>query len=85
MIFRSVSQSRYAQDRYYAELKDTENIRNRIDILNQIVPFVGNYFSKEYVMKKILRFTDGDIEKIEAQIQSEGPSQPPINNTEQQQ
>ena len=75
----------YAQDRYYAELKNAENVRNRIDVLTQMAPFIGTYFSKQYVMKNILQFTDEDIEKIEAQIQSEGPSQPPINNTEQQQ
>ena len=43
----------YAQDRYYSELKDAENLRNRVDVLNQMAPFIGIYFSQEYVMKKV--------------------------------
>jgi len=62
----------YAQDSYYSELKDAENIRNRVEILTQLVPYVGQYFSKEYVMKKILRYSNDEIEQIESQMQSEG-------------
>jgi hypothetical protein len=67
----------YAQDRYYSELKETENIKNRVEILSQIVPFVGQYFSKEYVMKKILRYNKEEIENIESQLQGEGQTTSP--------
>jgi len=76
----------YAQDRYYSELKDAENLRNRVDVLNQMAPFIGLYFSQEYVMKKVLRYTDDEMEQIKGQIKDEGPPpQPLINNTEPQQ
>jgi len=75
----------YTQDRYYSELKDAENIRNRVDVLNQMAPFIGIYFSQEYVMKKILRYTDDEMSKIKEQISSEGLSAQPINNAEPQQ
>ena len=68
-------QYRYAQDQYFEEMKSAENIRNRLDLLNQVQPFVGYYFSKEYVEKNILRMTDNDIKQMEAQIQDE-PSPP---------
>jgi len=64
---------RYAQDQRYSEMKDADEMRNRLDILNQVQPYVGMYFSKEYVMKKVLRFSDKDIETINSQIQTEGP------------
>jgi len=76
-------QIRYAQDQYFSEMKEAENLRNRVDVLNQIQPYIGTFFSKQYVMKNILRMTDDDIQRIEGEIQSEGP--PPINNTMPQQ
>ena len=80
-------QIRYAQDQYFYEMKETENLRNRVDILNQIQPFVGAYFSKQFVMKNILRMTDEDVARVESEIQAEGPQpvpmQAPINNAGQ--
>jgi hypothetical protein len=55
----------YAQDQYFQEMKQAENLRNRIDVLNQMAPYVGMYFSKEYVRKNVLRLTDDDIDRIE--------------------
>jgi len=73
----------YAQDRYYSELKDTENIRNRVEILTTMAPFIGQFFSKEYVMKKVLRFSNDELQKIEAELESEGT--PPASTGDQQQ
>ena len=75
----------YSQDRYYSELKDAENLRNRVDVLNQMAPFIGTYFSQEYVMKKVLRYTDDEMIAVKEQIQNEGPPPQPINNAETQQ
>ena len=61
----------YAKDQYYEEMKNAENIRNRLDILNQIQPYVGVYYSKQYVRKQILRLTDDDIENIEMELEEE--------------
>jgi hypothetical protein len=82
-------QYKFAQDQYFEEMKDAENLRNRIDLVNQMQPFIGTYFSKAYIMKSVLRFTDEEIETMESQIESEPapvigvdgqPVQPPINN-----
>lgn len=56
---------KYAQDQYYQEMKEAENIRNRLDVLNQMSPYVGIYFSKDYVRKKVLRLNDAEIEQID--------------------
>lgn len=63
----------YAQDQYYQEIKDAENLRNRIDVLNQMSPYVGVYFSKNYVRKEILKLTDDQIEQIEKENEEEPP------------
>lgn len=51
----------FSQDSYYAETKESEIIRNRVEILNEMQPLVGVYFDREYVFKKILRLTDDEI------------------------
>jgi hypothetical protein len=66
-------QYRYAQDQYFEEMKNSENLRNRVDLLTQIQPFVGAYYSQEYVMKNILRMSDKEMQQMKAQIESEPP------------
>jgi hypothetical protein len=55
----------YAQDQYYLEMKEAENLRNRVDVLNQMSPYVGIYYSKDYIRKNVLRLTDDQIKQIE--------------------
>ena len=56
---------KYAQDQYYQEMKDAENLRNRVDVLNQMSPYVGIYYSKDYIRKNILKLSDAEIKQIE--------------------
>ena len=39
----------YAQDQYFQEMKDADNMRNRLDLLAQAQPFIGKYYSDDYV------------------------------------
>ena len=57
----------YAQDQYYQEIKNLENLRNRVDIVNQMTPYVGTYFSKNYIRKNILLLSDDEIKRIEGE------------------
>jgi len=61
----------FLQDGYFTELKNTEILRERLDMLGQIESYVGTYFSKEYVKKNILKMTDDEIEDIDNQIKDE--------------
>ena len=62
----------FLQDGHFAELRDTEILRERIDMLGQVEPYVGNFFSKSWVQKNILRQTDEEILEIEKDIEAEG-------------
>jgi len=64
----------YARDQYYQEIKEAENLRNRLDVLNQMSPYVGMYFSKQYVRKNILKLSDKEIENIEKENEDDSPS-----------
>ena len=74
----------YAQDQYYEEVKMAENLRNRIDLLNQMTPYVGMYYSKNYVRKNILKLTDQEIDQIEKENEEDPPElQPGMPGSEQ--
>lgn len=67
----------YAQDHHYDETKALENLRNRIDVLNTITPFVGIYYSKNYIRKNILKLTEQEIEQIEKENEADPPTLQP--------
>jgi hypothetical protein len=62
---------KYAQDQYYQEMKDAENLRNRVDVLNQMSPYVGIYYSKNYIRKNILKLSDDEIKQIEKENETD--------------
>ncbi len=43
-------------------------MNTRLDILMKVDPFVGKYFSIEYVRKQILRQSDIEFEEIDKQM-----------------
>ena len=57
----------FLEDNHYSELKDAELLTQRITLLQQIDPFVGRYFSDEYVKRNILRMTDDEIKLLDKQ------------------
>ena len=61
----------FLYDNQFAELKDSELLNERLGTLATIEPYIGKYFSKEYVRRKILRQTDSEIIEIDRQIKSE--------------
>jgi len=61
----------FLKDGYFAELKNAEIIRERIGLANDVSPYVGKYYSVEYVRKHILQQTDEDIIEIDSQIADE--------------
>jgi hypothetical protein len=61
----------FLYDNQFAELKESELINNRLTTLATIEPYIGKYYSTEYVRKKILRQTDSEIIEIDEQIEDE--------------
>ena len=61
----------FLYDNQFAELKESELIQNRLGNLAQIEPYIGKYYSTEYIRKRILRQTDQEIEEIDTQIEEE--------------
>ena len=62
----------WLMDGHFAELRDAEILRERIDMLGTLEPYVGNFFSKKWVQKNVLRQTDEEIELMSKEIEDEG-------------
>jgi len=61
----------YIEDNYFSELKQSEMLRERFDMLSSLDEYVGKYISNEWIRKNVLRFSDDEIEDIQKQIDQE--------------
>ena len=61
----------YIYDNHFAELKEAELFQNRMGNLAQAEPYVGRYFSQDYLRRKILRQTDDEIVEQNKLIEKE--------------
>ena len=66
----------FSRDNHFSELKDAEILREKLQSLDMITNYVGEYFSKEWVMKNVLMFTDEETEDMKKEIDGEEPTEP---------
>ena len=66
----------YLADGHFAELKDAELLENRLNQLQTVEAYIGTFFSKEYVLKKVLRMNDTEIQEMRDQIKKEMDTDP---------
>lgn len=64
----------YVRDNHFSELKDAEIFQNRLQTLDTMQQYVGEFFSKEYVMKNVLQLDDDEIADMKKQIEQEKSS-----------
>ena len=58
----------FVYDNHFAELKETELINERMGVVAALDPYVGKYFSLDYVRRKILKQKDEEIIEIDKQM-----------------
>ena len=61
----------FLRDNHFAELKDSEILQNRLNTMDQISQYVGEYFSREWVMKNVMQMSEEDIDDMKAQVEAE--------------
>ena len=66
----------FLADGHFAELKDAELLENRLNALQTVEAYIGTFFSKEYVLKKVLRMNDSEIQEMRDQIKKEMETDP---------
>ncbi len=66
----------FLKDNNFAELKDTELLTARLQLMQLIDPYVGTYFSKAWIKKKVLNMNEEEVEMIETELAAELESEP---------
>ena len=61
----------FVYDNHFAELKETELLNERLGVVAAVDPYVGKYFSADYVRRNILKQKDEEIIEIDKQMQKE--------------
>jgi hypothetical protein len=63
----------WAKDSHFMELKNSEMLRDRFELLSMAEEYAGKYVSVEYLRKNVLQQTEEQIKEIDKQIASEQP------------
>ena len=66
-------QYNFLSDNSFQELKNQDLMTSRMVLLATVDPFLGKYYSKNWVQKNVLRLTEEEIDELEAEIKKEGP------------
>lgn len=61
----------YAQDNYYEQQKQTIVLRDRMSTLQLVDPYVGRYFSNEWIRKNVLFQSQEEMDEMDEQIVAE--------------
>jgi hypothetical protein len=61
----------FKKDTYFSELKEAELRKEKVDELMNMGQFIGKYFSYNWIRKNVLKFSDEEIEKMDAEIAEE--------------
>jgi len=61
----------FMKDGHFSELKEAELLNDRIQTLDSIQSYIGTFFSKQYVLKTVLRMNDSEIQDMQDQIKRE--------------
>jgi hypothetical protein len=71
----------YAKDNYYEELKEIEVMTSRSNVAGLMAPYIGKYFSHDYVRRNVFKQSEEDIlgqnKKLKAELSDELLYPPP--------
>jgi hypothetical protein len=87
--FREVIYYDYKKDNNFTEMRDAELLQTRVQLLQVVDPYIGRYYSADWVRRNILQMSDETIDEMNKQIAEEekdgtgGPTMP-IPGQEQQ-
>ena len=61
----------FLHDNHFNELKEIEMLTQRMGLVTQMDPFVGKYYSVDYIRRHVLGQKEKDLKEMDKQIQSE--------------
>ena len=72
----------YLKDNHFTELKNLEMKTEQLNVLGLMDPFVGKYFSIEYIRSEVLGMTEKQMEEMDIQMQDDIDMGRAINPTD---
>jgi hypothetical protein len=66
----------FLQDGHFAEIKESEMLKDRVLLADSLEKYVGKYFSQEYIRKFVFKQSQKEIIEQDKLIKSEGPYEP---------
>ena len=66
----------FLQDGHFAELKQSEMLKDRLSLADMMRDYIGTFYSKEYIRKHILRQSEREMDEIDSQIDKEKADNP---------
>jgi hypothetical protein len=61
----------FLKDNNFSELKESELMTARLQLMNLVDPYVGTYFSRAWVKKHVLHFDEEGIERMDNELEEE--------------
>jgi hypothetical protein len=68
----------FLKDNNFLETKEADLMNSRLQLMTQIDPYVGTYFSKAWVKKHVLHLNEEDVEKMDEEIAAEQAEAPEV-------
>jgi hypothetical protein len=65
----------FLKDNNFSELKEAELMASRLQLMNQIDPYVGIYFSRAWVKKHVLQFDEEGVQRMNFELAAEAQEQ----------
>ena len=65
----------YIEDNHYSELKDNEILNARLATLQLVEPYIGKFYSMDWIRKNILQMNEEEMEEMSKQMESDGEIQ----------
>ena len=74
----------FKKDNNFTEMREAELLRERVNLLGTVDPYIGRYYSTDWVKKNVLQMSDDEIEMMNKQMKDEGAviQQPQIDGQE---
>jgi hypothetical protein len=61
----------FVYDNHFSDLKNNELLNDQLGVVAAMEPYLGRYFSAEYIRNKVLKQSDTEMKEIDEQIKKE--------------
>lgn len=73
-VFKEKIRYDFNNDNYFAELKQSEILKNRLELIERVDPYTQKYFSTKWIREKVLKQSEDEQIEVDKEIQKEKQS-----------